>query len=94
MTARQAMRWAAYRAAPEWQQHVAEVRRAALLEVVELQENGLSLEQARAQVGARLRADGAGSESALKRWGRAVRGLPRSQWLAHLVPTTRARADR
>lgn len=87
---RHAAMWQAYERAEPWRKHVAERRQAALMEVARLQEDdGLSLAAARQRVIAGLVTDGTpggASESALKRWGRIVRGVPHAHWLAYLLP--------
>ena len=82
---------AAYHAACRWRRDIAARRVDALLAVFRLQCDGLTLEQARAQVARQMAADDPRgvSVSALKWWGRLVKDAPRGQWLALLLPRER-----
>lgn len=87
-TTRIADAWELFQHAPGWRKKIAERRQEALFEVANLRAQGLSLRNARERVTARLKAQGmpGGSDGALKRWGRLVKGLPRPHWLAFLMP--------
>ena len=86
--------WQSYEHAKGWQRKVAGRRQGALLAVAELRAQGFSLRHAREKVVTQLKSEvssGAHSASALKRWGRTVRGIPRPHWLAFLVPEEKGR---
>lgn len=84
--------WAAFKLAAGWRRKVAERRAEALLQVARLRQEGQSLRKARAQVASRLAAEGVrgGTTSALKRWGRMVKGVPKRDWFAFLLPEEKA----
>lgn len=73
---------AAYQRASHWRRSVAVDRCASLLDVAALQLCGANLGDARGKVAARRGV----SVASLKRWGRLVRDVPRSEWTACLLP--------
>jgi hypothetical protein len=91
--ARIALAWADFEPAAGWRRKIAELRQSALIRVGELVEQGRTLEDARFAVADTLRLDGFVScgASALKRWGRTVKDIPRSAWLPLLLPDERGR---
>lgn len=84
--------WCAYQSAKGWRKRIAERRHDALLALAALLADGVSLREARSRVAIQLEAEGVtGGVSSLKRWGRAVREVPRAYWLAFLLPEEKGR---
>lgn len=88
--------WADFEQAEGWRRNIAEVRLDALNRVAELTAQGRALELARGRVADALSREGATgcTASALKRWGRDVKGFARVHWLALLLPEPRGHARR
>ena len=80
--------WLAWEYATAWQKRIARARLYALRRVAELLRNGAAIGRAREVAVAHCTAQGMKgcSVSALKRWGRVVRGKPRGDWLVYLLP--------
>lgn len=79
-----------------WRIKVAELRMNALVRIGELRAEGLNLAVARECVSDSLQRDGARGcgISALKAWGHTVQGMPRTAWLALLLPDEKGRRPR
>ncbi|MDN5924619.1 MAG: Mu transposase C-terminal domain-containing protein [Xanthomonadales bacterium] len=80
--------WQAYQSARGWQKRIASTRMDALVMLDRLRDEGLNLRQARAAVATHYAAQGVKgcSVAAMQRWQRTLRGLPRCDWMAYLLP--------
>lgn len=84
--------WLDYEKAKGWQKRVAGIRLEALGMSERLNDDGMSWRHARVAVEAHYTAQGVKGcgVSAQQRWSRALKGKPRCDWLAYLLPQEKA----
>ena len=84
--------WATFQSAEGYRKRIAEQRMDAMMMMERFRAEGMSLAGARDAVSEHYAAQGLRGVgvSSLKRWFRAVKGKPRSDWMAYLLPEKKA----